>query len=237
MRVNIAKKGNEGWRVCSRFDCEGIIRGALKEKRMQLLPGILTVLLFLGYLILWRIKKNEMNRKEGVDPNVIFKATTPIQKYFGHLERIMTIIIGLLIILNFFNIKSTLFESQLVALNGTNADVIGFMIGIIGLTICRIAQVTIGKSWRVGIDESAKPGLITNGIYKYIRNPTYTGMYCLCIGVLLINPTILFSYWVLVFFIVMEFQVRCEEEYLERNYGRDYLDYCKTTKRYLPFVY
>ena len=25
MRVNIAKKGNEGWRVCSRFDREGII--------------------------------------------------------------------------------------------------------------------------------------------------------------------------------------------------------------------
>jgi hypothetical protein len=27
MRVNIAKKGNEGWRVCSRFNREGINRG------------------------------------------------------------------------------------------------------------------------------------------------------------------------------------------------------------------
>ena len=103
--------------------------------------------------------------------------------------------------------------------------------------ICRIAQLTIGKSWRVGIDENAKPGLITHGVYKYMRNPTYTGLYLLCISIWIINPTFLYSYWILAFFIMMEFQVRCEEEYLESQYGIEYLDYCKQTKRYLPMIY
>jgi protein-S-isoprenylcysteine O-methyltransferase Ste14 len=114
---------------------------------------------------------------------------------------------------------------------------LGFMLGLLGLGLCRIAQVTIGKSWRVGIDEQTKPGLVTNGMYRYIRNPTYSGLYLLCIGVWLINPTILYSYWILLFFVMMEFQVRCEEEYLESIYGNEYLEYCKRTKRYIPMVW
>ncbi len=114
---------------------------------------------------------------------------------------------------------------------------IGFAIGVFGLTICRIAQTTMGKSWRVGIDEHAKPGLITNGIYKFMRNPTYTGLFLLCAGIWVVNPTFLYSYCILTFYIMIEFQVRCEEEHLESLYGNDYLGYCKKTKRYIPMIY
>lgn len=50
-------------------------------------------------------------------------------------------------------------------LDNQQTRLLGFVIGISGLLICRIAQVTIVKSLRVGIDEKAKPGLITNGIF------------------------------------------------------------------------
>ncbi len=204
---------------------------------MQIQNGILTAILFLGYLILWYIKRKELLKSEGVDANVIFHATRPIQKYFGILERVMTISIILIIITHVFFKNKLGLTAYFDSLNNQQAKIIGFIIGIFGLLICRLAQVTIGRSWRVGIDENAKPGLITSGIYKYIRNPTYTGLYFLCAGVWIINPTYLYSYWTLAFFIMMEFQVRCEEEYLENQYGAEYLDYCKKTKRYLPMIY
>jgi protein-S-isoprenylcysteine O-methyltransferase Ste14 len=204
---------------------------------MQIQNGILTAILFLGYLLLWYVKRKEILKAEGVDVNVIFKAKRPIQRYFGVLEKIMTISIALIIIIH------VIFKNRLAATNYIDFMdnplfiAIGFLTGIMGLLICRIAQVTIGKSWRVGIDEDAEPGLITDGIYKYVRNPTYTGLYLLCIGVWIINPTFLYSYWILAFFIMMEFQVRCEEEYLECKYGIEYLDYYKKTKRYIPRIY
>ena len=42
---------------------------------------------------------------------------------------------------------------------------------------------------------------------------------------------------ILAFFIMMEFQVRCEEEYLEAQYGDEYAEYFARTKQYVPFIY
>jgi len=204
---------------------------------MEFQNGIFTAILFFGYLALWKIKRRELLKLEGVDVNVIYKAQRPIQKYFGMLEKIMTILIVLIIIIHVFFKDCYTLTDYIKTLDNLKIKALGLFTGMIGLAICRIAQVTIGKSWRVGIDEQARPGLITNGIYKYIRNPTYSGLYLLVIGVWLINPTILYSYWILIFFLMMEFQVRCEEEYLETQYGNDYSVYCKKTKRYIPGIY
>jgi protein-S-isoprenylcysteine O-methyltransferase Ste14 len=204
---------------------------------MQIHDSIFTSILFFGYLILWKIKHNELLKSEGVEVNVIFKNTRPIQRYFGVLEKIMTCSIVIIILLHLFFKDKSMATYSLKIIDILYFKLIGFVVGVCGLAICRIAQVTIGKSWRVGIDEDAKPGLIKNGIYKYIRNPTYTGLYLLCLGVLLINPTFLYSYWIFAFFLMMEFQVRCEEEYLVTQYGNDYNEYCSKTKRYIPFIY
>ena len=203
---------------------------------MEIQKGIFTVLLFLGYLILWYIKRKELLKSDGIDARVINKAEKPIQKYFSSLEKVMTVSIALIIAAHILFYGHTVLTNPMINLNYFMIDLSGFIIGLSGLVLCRVAQVTIGKSWRVGIDESARPGLITIGIYNYIRNPTYTGLFILCAGVWIINPTVLFSFWILAFFLMMEFQVRCEEEYLENQYGDVYIEYFKRTKRYIPFL-
>jgi protein-S-isoprenylcysteine O-methyltransferase Ste14 len=204
---------------------------------INLMSGMLTGGLFIGYVGMWKIKHYELAKSDGVDANVIENAKRPIQNYFSRLQRIMTIMCVVFIIVHTFFSDAVPGAAPLTILNTTLAKIIGFILGILGLTICRIAQVAMGKSWRVGIDEHASPGLITHGIYQSIRNPTYSGLFLLSFGVLLINPTMWFSYWALALFIIMEFQVRCEEEYLEEKYGKTYLEYCQKTKRYVPFVY
>ncbi len=203
---------------------------------MHIQKGILTTLLFAGYVILWYIKRRDLLKTESVDANVIFKSKKPVQKYFSFLEKSMTATIVLIIPAHIFFYGYALVTSPMITVNYYMNDIIGFLTGVAGLSLCRIAQVTIGKSWRVGIDESAKPGLVTDGIYSYIRNPTYTGLYMLCAGVWIIITTPLFSFWFLAFFIMMEFQVRCEEEYLEQQYGEAYTEYFSRSKRYLPFL-
>jgi len=204
---------------------------------MNKLGVIFSSFLFLSYVILWGIKRRELLKLEGVDANVLFKATKPIQKYFSSLEKIMTALIVVVIIAHALFRNKFVLTNYIECMDSSLIKITGFAVGILGLTLCRIAQVTIGKSWRVGIDDYAKPGLITNGIYKLIRNPTYTGLFLLCAGVWIINPTILCAFWIYTFFIMIEFQVRCEEEYLIAQYGNQYLEYCKRTKRYFPLIY
>jgi protein-S-isoprenylcysteine O-methyltransferase Ste14 len=204
---------------------------------MQITSSILTIILFMGYLILWRIKRNEIRKSEGIDVNVIFKATRPIQQYFSSLEKIMTIAIALIILIHLFFSNQLKVTENIIHIDLKLLNLIGFLIGLSGLTICRIAQVTIGKSWRVGIDENAKPGLVKTRIYRFIRNPTYTGLFLMCAGIWIMNSTFLYSLWILAFCIMMEFQVRCEEEYLQLQYGNEYSEYCKKTKRYFPLIY
>lgn len=198
---------------------------------------LVALLLFALYGLLWRLKKNQMQRREGVNPDVIHKAQKAVQKYFGALEKILPIFLTLILLLHFSLLPYWNLTAPLFGKDSIINELAGLIVGLFGLTLCRIAQVTIGKSWRVGIDVDAKPGLVTNGIYKWIRNPTYSGLYLVCTGVFIAIPSFLLLYWLLAFFISMEFQVRCEEEYLESIYGDEYRDYLKTSKRYLPYLW
>jgi protein-S-isoprenylcysteine O-methyltransferase Ste14 len=204
---------------------------------MDYLGGGLTVGLFAGYRLLWMVKNRALKMRIGTDADVLKQATNPIQRYFGSMGKVMQLIVVALIVSHFFIMGSFPFFERLSIVNSPVWKLIGFAVGILGLTLCRIAQITIGDSWRMGIDVKAKPGLVTTGLYSSIRNPTYTGLFILCAGVLLVNPTVLFSNWVVAFILMMEFQVRCEEEYLENVYGEEYHAYCRKTKRYIPFVY
>lgn len=206
---------------------------------MDIYPAasILTSILFFGYTGLWKWKHVQLNKSDKVDANAISVARTPLQRYFKQLQKWMKISCGLLIILHALPHTEFPGVTPYPLLNVDLSKGIGFSIGLIGLALCRLAQVSMGRSWRVGIDDNAKLGLITHGIYKYVRNPTYSGLFLLCAGVVLINPTALFLLWVLAFFLMMEFQVRSEEEYLLKTYGEEYALYTKKTKRYIPLIY
>ena len=75
--------------------------------------------------------------------------------------------------------------------------------------------------------------LMTDGPYKWSRNPMLTGTYLYYIGVLIA----LWSLWALLLFViiadVMMLQVRSEEQRLEADFGQEYLDYKKKVRRFI----
>ena len=75
--------------------------------------------------------------------------------------------------------------------------------------------------------------LMTDGPYKYSRNPMLVGIYVFDLGVLLW----LMSWWAWVVFVVEVFfltlQVRSEEKRLAADFGEEYLHYKENVPRYL----
>lgn len=204
---------------------------------MKVMEVVFVVILFLLYLILWKVKQINQIKHSGIDPKVMAASTSNVQRYMDHLMNILTAYALIIILLHSIQIQFGSLFSRIEAINSVLFDIIGFLTGLAGLSICLYAQIKMGNSWRVGIDEKIKTDLITTGLYEYIRNPTYLGLFMLNIGVWLIWPTWTIFLLNIVFILFLDIQVRCEEDYLYSVHGAKYDEYKKRTKRYIPFVY
>lgn len=79
--------------------------------------------------------------------------------------------------------------------------------------------------------------LITDGIYRYLRHPSYFGWSLWAIGtqVVLCNPicVCLYAYAAHMFFVD---RIPHEEEHLVRFFGKKYIEYCERTPIRLPGI-
>ena len=105
-----------------------------------------------------------------------------------------------------------------------------------GLIPLVIGHVTLGASWRIGIEETARPGLVTTGLYGICRNPIFLAMWVTLTGFTLLVPTWLSLAMLAGAFIGIRQQALEEEAYLLRAYGDDYRVYARRVGRFLPGV-
>lgn len=204
---------------------------------MKAIETVFVVTLFLIYLGLWKIKQINHKKNTGIDPRVMASSTSSIQRYMNQLMNILTAYAVIVIILHSVQLRVGSLFSRIQSMNFMIFDIIGFVTGLIGLSFCLYAQIKMGSAWRVGIDEKVKTDLVTTGLYKYIRNPTYLGLFMLNIGVWLIWPTWTIFLLNFIFVLFLDIQVRCEEDYLLSLHGIKYTEYKESTKRYIPFLY
>ena len=104
---------------------------------------------------------------------------------------------------------------------------IGFL-----LAFNSIARFIKAKTGVVPFSESTT--LITEGFYKYTRNPMYVGMNSFLLGLMLIlqNPLNIF-FLIIFFFVVRNMFVLKEEVQMEETFGEDYLTYKRKVRRWL----
>jgi protein-S-isoprenylcysteine O-methyltransferase Ste14 len=118
------------------------------------------------------------------------------------------------------------------ALNG-----IGIALAAAGGLAVFAAQLGMGESWRIGVDEEERTDLVTGGWFSLCRNPIYTAMIVGWTGFALMVPTWLGFAAVVVIAIGLEVQVRAvEEPYLLRTHGDEYRRYASHVGRFVPAV-
>jgi protein-S-isoprenylcysteine O-methyltransferase Ste14 len=76
--------------------------------------------------------------------------------------------------------------------------------------------------------------VVSNGIYRYSRNPMYLGLVLLLIveGLVLKNWSMLFVVWGFIAYL-SRFQIVPEERALEMKFGQEYLDYKEKVRRWI----
>ena len=73
------------------------------------------------------------------------------------------------------------------------ANIIGMTLVTCGFILGILALIAMKNSWRVGIKYDQKTPLITNGIYRFSRNPYFLSYYILILGFILVFPSIIFT--------------------------------------------
>lgn len=113
----------------------------------------------------------------------------------------------------------------------TELRIVGILLGVMAVIFFAAATITMKNSWRVGIPEE-KTTLITNGIYRWSRNPAFVGFDLLyaSMSLLFFNiPLVMVSTWAA---IMLHLQILQEEEHMHKMFGADYEEYRKHTLRY-----
>ena len=108
----------------------------------------------------------------------------------------------------------------------------GLVLMVLAFLLMLIAQLHLGKSWRVGIDQQTKDKLIRYGLYAFSRNPIFLALNMIFLGFFLAIPNYIFLVFAIIGFVSVHLQVKEEEKFLIQHYKKDYLEYCKTTGRY-----
>ncbi len=110
----------------------------------------------------------------------------------------------------------------------------GFCTSIVGVALMHITHVHMGTSWRIGVDESERTELLTDGPFAMCRNPFFLGVSVAQLGVVMINPHWLSFMLFVIGLVNMGLQARLEEVYLIRMHDRAYGLYCSKTGRFFP---
>lgn len=107
----------------------------------------------------------------------------------------------------------------------------GLALLFISLLWTVIAQTHMKDSWRIGIDTETKTALVTTGLFAISRNPIFFGMILSLIGLFLITPNALTVLFLVLGYVLIQIQIRLEEEFLTREHGLTYRQYKQRVRR------
>lgn len=116
--------------------------------------------------------------------------------------------------------------------------VIGILM-ILGGTIFRVWSIqTLGKFFTSAVQTQENQIIINKGAYKVIRHPSYLGAYIAFTGTaVLLHAYIGIIFSLTVMLAAYRYRIRVEEETLVRNFGDEYENYQRRTKKLVPYIY
>jgi protein-S-isoprenylcysteine O-methyltransferase Ste14 len=115
---------------------------------------------------------------------------------------------------------------------------VGILVYLVGLIIRWIAIFQLKKAFTVDVAISHEHELKTDGLYSIVRHPSYLGNILIVSGLSIgMNSLLSFLAVTIPVFLAISYRIYVEEAILMKEFGQKYEEYCRTTKRIIPFIY
>jgi protein-S-isoprenylcysteine O-methyltransferase Ste14 len=114
---------------------------------------------------------------------------------------------------------------------------LGIVLMLAGIAFRQWAIFVLGRFFSTTVRILSDHRIVTNGPYRVIRHPAYTGALLTLVGLGLGSRTLAGTLIIVVLFgIVYNYRISVEEKALRAEFGQEYVDYAKKTKRLIPFL-
>jgi protein-S-isoprenylcysteine O-methyltransferase Ste14 len=109
---------------------------------------------------------------------------------------------------------------------------------IAGMALRWFSIYFLGKEFTVHVAIIEGHRLVTDGPYRLVRHPSYTGLLLIFLGLgIHSNHMVGILALSLPVFLAIRYRIRIEEKALEAFFGIEYTEYRKRTRKLIPFVY
>jgi protein-S-isoprenylcysteine O-methyltransferase Ste14 len=168
-------------------------------------------------------------KRTGVNP-VTFRGADTAHDYIGKLFKIVMLVLTMAVIIYAF---APDFYTHLLPIDWLENPALSYIgIGLL-LAWTIAAQIQMGNSWRVGIDEENETALVRSGLFLFSRNPIFLGMQITLLGFFLAAPNAVTLLILVLGFVLIQIQVRLEEEFLTKTHGAEYKNFRWQVRRWL----
>jgi protein-S-isoprenylcysteine O-methyltransferase Ste14 len=168
-------------------------------------------------------------KRQSIQGNILGKGQKPKkQAIFERVLRIVTVL-GVSI-----KLVSVIWDKLLWSLPTISAlREAGLILMLFGVVTFLLAVTAMQNNWRAGYNYEQDTRLVTNGIYKFSRNPAFVGFDLIYIGCALAFPSILNVIIAFLAVVLFHFQILGEEAFLFKKFGEQYLKYKNKVRRYV----
>jgi len=197
---------------------------------MTWLKIYLPIYLLLYLLVAFVIPTYRTYKKTGINP-VTFGKSENAHDYIGFVMKILIALLFFSVLIFSIFQNFYLYLCPIHFLQNSIVQLIGLVLIHFSLIWISVAQFQMSNSWRIGIDENNRTELVTTGIFSISRNPIFLGMILSVLGLFLITPNAIMFCLTYTTYIIIQIQIRLEEEFLERQHTKNYINYKQKTRR------
>jgi protein-S-isoprenylcysteine O-methyltransferase Ste14 len=193
---------------------------------------ILFAYLIIYFLLVFIVRSVLLWIKTGINP-LSFNKTDDAHGFNGKVFAIITFLE--LIVVGLYAFKNEWYEYLLPFwyLEHPVLQKVGWGFLILSLIVVWVAQTQMVNSWRIGIDKINKTKLVTNGLFSLTRNPIFLGIMIANIGLFFVIPNAFTLLIISLSTVIINIQIRLEEDFLRREFGNDYVDYAEKVRRWI----
>lgn len=193
---------------------------------------ILPVYLVIYFAVAFVWRSVVVYQTTGVNPYVLGGSDNAYD-YIGVVFRLTFLaVVGVIILFSVFS-SVYAYAAPIVWLESDAVRGFGLVLLIVSLVWTAVAQVQMGASWRIGIDKKNRTELVEKGLFKVSRNPIFLGMRLALLGFFLTIPNAVTLLTLVLGDVLMQIQVRLEEEHLRGLHGEKYSEFCRRVRRWI----
>jgi protein-S-isoprenylcysteine O-methyltransferase Ste14 len=195
-------------------------------------PIALLIYYIVLFIVAFAWRSLQVYRRSGTNP-LVLPSTADAYGYVARGFKLTIIGIAAVVIAMAFWPASQSYFGPWTLLNKPALAYAGWVLLIATLVWLVIAQSQMGASWRIGIDNRHRTELVQHGLFTRSRNPIFLAMRVNLLALFLIFPSAVTAALLVAGEILMQVQVRLEEQHLANLHGATYDEYRAKVRRWL----